>query len=122
MKKIIAVLLIALLSFSLVACSDTYTDVIEQLEEMELAGYFYTDAQISAFKEENDVSESITAFANFSSVDNNGEELILYVVAFDTREDAKAYRDTHTSDWKYAYVSDNVVVYGSNSVVNDLDL
>ncbi len=122
MKKFIAILLIVIFALSLASCSNTYTEAVEQLEEMELSGYFYTESQISAMRDEKNISEKIKAFANFSSVDEEGNELVLYVVALNSKDEALSYLNSHTTEWKYAFAIKNVVVYGNNSAINDLDL
>ncbi len=122
MKKLVAILLTVVFVLSLTSCADPYGDIIEQLEEKEMSGYFYTESQITAFKEENGVKENITAFANFSSIDKNEKEIYLYIVKLENENMAESYKDAYTKDFKYARVVDNVVVYGSDSVINDLVL
>jgi len=122
MKKFIAILLILVFTLSLVSCKNAYTDAVEQLEAMNFSGYFYTESQIKSMRKENKITENITAFANFSSVDEEGNELVLFVAAFDTEEEAESYLADHTLGWKYAFATDNVVIYGNNSAINDLDL
>ena len=122
MKKIIAILLIVVFTLSLASCADKYDDVTEQLKEMHRSAYFYTESQISDMKKEYKMTEDITAFANYSYVDINGKELFLYVVELASAEDAESYLKNHAKWWKYGYTSDNVVVYGNDSTINDLDL
>jgi len=122
MKKIIAILLVAVFVFSFASCgSDPYEDLIVQLEEMNRAGYFYTDSQIEAMKDENGVKENITAFANFSTIDENKNETYLYIAQFENKEMAQSFWKTHTLEFKYAFYVENVVIYGSDSTINDLE-
>ena len=53
MKKFIAIILTVIFVLSLTSCADPYGDVISQLEEMDMRGYFYTASQIESFTEEN---------------------------------------------------------------------
>ena len=122
MKKIIAISLILVISLSLIACKSTYSDVIEQLEDRDMGGYFYTDAQIISMKDEYAIKQNIDSFANFSSIMENGEELNLYVAELETKEQAEAFCLDFASQWRYSVVTENVVVYGNNSVINDLEL
>lgn len=122
MKKFIAIILTVIFVLSLASCADPYGDVISQLEEMDMRGYFYTASQIESFTEENKIEESIVAFANFSQIDEEENEVYLYVVELETEAMAKSYLNTHTLDFKYAFAKGTVVIYGSNSVINDLDL
>ena len=122
MKKLIAILLTVIFVLSLTSCADYYGNAISQLEDMDMAGYFYTDPQIEAFVEENKVEESITAFANFSQIDENENEIYLYIVELETEDMARSYLNNHTAGFKYAFSKGNVVIYGSNSVINGLDL
>ena len=46
----------------------------------------------------------------------------LVPAGIDTEEEAESYLADHTLGWKYAFATDNVVIYGNNSAINDLDL
>ncbi|MBR7101216.1 MAG: hypothetical protein IKC74_02910 [Clostridia bacterium] len=122
MKKIIAILMVAVFVLSLASCgTDPYEDLIGQLEEMNRAGYFYTDAQIEAMKNETGIKENITAYANFSTIDENENETYLYIAQFENSEAAQSFWRTHTLEFKYAFFVENVVIYGSDSTINDLE-
>ena len=122
MKKFIAILLTVIFVLSLASCGgDPYDDLISQLEDKNRAGYFYTDAQIEAMKEENDITENITAFANFSTIDEEENETYLYIVQFENKEMAQSFWKNHTIEFKYAFFTENVVIYGSDSTINDLE-
>ncbi len=122
MKKIITILLIVIFTFSLASCSSAYDDVTKQLKELHRSGYFYTDSQIDNLKSEYKINEEITAFGNYSFVDVNGNEIYLYVVELENEKQAESYLENHAKWWKYGYTSGNVVVYGNDSIINDLDL
>jgi hypothetical protein len=122
MKKIIAVLLIVIFTLSLASCSDKYDDIKEQLNIMQRPGYSYTEEQISELKSQYEIKEKITGFTNYSYVDVNNKEIFLYVMEFENEEEAESYLNNHAKLWKYAYRSDNVVVYGNDGTINDLDL
>ena len=122
MKKLIAILLILIFTLSFASCASAYDDVTKQLKELHRSAYFYTEAQIESLKAEYKIVEEITAFGNYSYVDDNGGEIYLYVVELGTEEEAKSYLEKHAKFWKYGYTSGNVVVYGNDSIINDLDL
>lgn len=122
MKKLVAILLAVIFVLTLTSCASAYSSIVEQLEEKEMSGYFYTESQITALKDENGIKENITAFANFSSIDENENEIYLYIAELETEEMAESYKNTYAKDFQYAIVSDNVVIYGNDSVINDLAL
>lgn len=122
MKKLLAVLLTVIFLLTLTSCGSAYDSVIEQLEEKEMSGYFFTKEQINAFKDENGVKENITAFASFSSIDKNENEIYLYIVELENEEMANSFKDGYTKDFEYTRVFESTVVYGSDPVINDLDM
>ena len=122
MKKFIAILLILIFTLSLASCSSAYEDVTKQLKELHRSAYFYTESQIENLMSEYKITEVITAFGNYSYVDDHGTEIYLYVVELKTEKEAKSYLEKHAKFWKYGYTSGNVVVYGNDSLINDLDL
>ena len=130
MKKILTVLLIAVIAFSLVSCGSTYDKVFDQLIEEIPSGRHLSKEQIalelSAYEERWGLKGNVISISNFSTYDVYGDtvaELYIYLYEFELEEDAVYWYGEMLDDgWKFVQVKDNVVIYGSNSFINDIKL
>ena len=130
MKKILTVLLIAVIAFSLVSCGSTYDKVFDQLIEEIPSGRHLSKEQIalqlSAYEERWGLKGNVISISNFSTYDVYGDtaaELYIYLYEFELEEDAVYWYGEMLDDgWKFVQVKDNVVIYGSNSFINDIEL
>jgi len=130
MKKILTVLLIAVIAFSLVSCGSTYDKVFDQLIEEIPSGRHLSKEQIAleltAYEERWGLKGKVISISNFSTYDVYGDtaaELYIYLYEFELEEDAVYWYGEMLDDgWKFVQVKDNVVIYGSNSFINDIEL
>ena len=126
MKKVLILVLALLMVFPLVSCGNAYNNALEQLYSEIPSGYIYTSAQLEELTKTHDAhghfKGKILSFADFSTIDINGIPLCIYVCEFELEEDALYWYNNHTIGWTYAIIEDNVVVYGSNKLINELDL
>ena len=126
MKKFLAMMLIAFTVLSLASCGDAYNNAISQLYEEVPSGYIYTAEQIDALMETHDAhghfKGKVLSVADFSTIGEGGIPLYIYVYKFELEEDAKYWYDNGCIGWTYAVLEDNVVVYGSNKIIYDLEL
>ena len=137
MKKIIAVVLTVIIALALIfggriydSFGSTYDKIYDQLIEEIPSGRHYSKSQIAleitAYEEAFGLKGNVLSIANFSTLDYYGEsfvELYIYVYEFELEEDAVYWYGEMLDDgWKFVQVKDNVVIYGSNSFINDIKL
>ena len=126
MKKFLALALIIVMALSLVSCGNTYKKATEALMENIPSGYYYSEEQIADVKATHDKHEhfdgEIIAIADFSTISTNGIPLYIYVYEFEKVEDAEYWYDNVSTGWTYARIKNNVVIYGTNAIINDIKL
>ena len=137
MKKIIAVVLTVIIALALIfggriydSFGSTYDKIYDQLIEEIPSGRNLSKEQmaleLTAYEERWGLKGNVIFMANFSTYDVYGTtaaELYIYLYEFELEEDAVYWYGEMLDDgWKFVQVKDNVVIYGSNSLINDIKL
>ena len=137
MKKIIAVALTVISALALIfggriydSFGSTYDEIYDQLIEEIPSGRNLSKEQmaleLTAYEERWGLKGNVISMSNFSTYDvygNTAAELYIYLYEFELEEDAVYWYGEMLDDgWKFVQVKDNVVIYGSNSLINDIKL
>ena len=126
MKKILLVILILTVISSFTSCASVYEKVTGSLMEKIPTGNHYSSEQIENVQATHDKHEhfegKILSMADFSTIDADGNNIYIYVYEFELKSDAEKWYDMVKAGWAYARTKGNVVIYGTDSIIEDIKL
>lgn len=122
MKKILVFALVLLTVLSLASCKSTFNDVVSQLYEEIPSGYIYSKAQLEELASVSGIQGKILGKADFSTIDERGVPVEIYVYEFELVSDADYWYKNKTLDYLYAVVKENVVIYGTSRLIYDIEI
>ena len=122
MKKILVFALVLLTVLSFASCKSTFNDVVSQLYEEIPSGYIYSKAQLEELASVSGIQGKILGKADFSTIDERGVPVEIYVYEFELVSDADYWYKNKTLDYLYAVVKENVVIYGTSRLIYDIEI
>lgn len=129
MKKLIVLFLLSTLILCLFSCgSDTFDNVVEQLEKQYWqSSSVYTRAQVNEIEESIksfgiELSEDVSNVAHFIKP-SYPESTWVYVYEFENNADAELFKSAYADSWGSSRILDSVVVYGnSEEIINSITI